>query len=975
MYSAYHAKYYAHELTRRHTSDGVDRLSQSLFDASVDLNPHQIEAALFALRNPLQEGVLLADEVGLGKTIEAALVVCQYWAERRRRLLVICPASLRKQWAQELHDKFAMPTTVVDAVSMRKQSAGDMLATLQRQVGQAVVIMSYQFAARLEAELRAVPWDMVVIDEAHKLRNAHRTSNRTGQALKRALQGRKKLLLTATPLQNSLMELYGLSTLIDEHLFGDETAFRKQFMNSRTGLEELRERLASFAKRTLRRDVLEYIKYTERKALTQPFNPTDDEQALYERISAFLQKENSYALPRQQRHLTGLILRKLLASSAPAVAATLVTIRERLHGLLTADKTEDGGSQLVERLIAEDDLEQDYLEEEAIQADEDTETRTAEPSEDDKARTAKNAQAVRADITAEIAELTALIDAAQALQVDTKAQALLKALTLGFSKMAELGAPRKAIIFTESRRTQEYLYRFLSANGHAGKLVLFSGTNNHEDSTAIYQRWLDEHKGTDRVTGSPQVDRRTALIEHFRKEDGTGAEIMIATEAAAEGVNLQFCALIINYDLPWNPQRVEQRIGRCHRYGQRFDVVVINFLNTRNQADQRVLELLTEKFNLFSGVFGASDEVLGRIEGGLDFEKRILQIYDTCRQPEQIEAAFNALQEELEEVIADRIKDTQSELLEHFDEDIHDRLKLRLDEAEARLDKLGRWFWGVTRYALSERARFDEHSYAFSLSTPPTGVATGRYQLIRGAAQPDMLAHAYRLSHPLGEWSIEASLNAATPVAILKFDYGKHGARVSVVEELRGKSGWLTLARLEVTAFETTEALLFSGLIDDGQILDQETCEKLMAIPAAGKPTPLNVPVPETLLANNQRAIQATIAQVLDANQRLFNEERDKLERWADDKLLAAEEALKNTKARIAQLKRDARNAATLQEQDCIQRELSELERKQRRQRQEIFEVEDEIIAKRDELIASLQQRLQEKTSNETLFRVRWQVI
>lgn len=978
MISAHQAKYYAHELTRRHAADGVDRLSQSLFDASVDLNPHQIEAALFALRNPLQEGVLLADEVGLGKTIEAALVVCQYWAERRRRLLVICPASLRKQWAQELHDKFAVPTTVVDAVSLRKQSAGDMLATLQRQVGKAVVIMSYQFAAKLEAELRAVPWDVVVIDEAHKLRNAHRASNRTGQALKRALQGRKKLLLTATPLQNSLMELYGLSTLIDEHLFGDEAAFRKQFINSGTGLDELRERLASFAKRTLRRDVLEYIKYTERKALTQPFNPTDDEQALYERISAFLQKEDSYALPKQQRHLTALILRKLLASSSHAVAATLVTIRERLRGLLTADKAEDDGSQLVEQLIAEDDLEQDYLEEEASEAEENAEASTPAAAGNGKPGAAKDAQAVRAAITAEIEELTAFVDAAQALQTDTKAQALLKALNLGFGKMAELRAPRKAIIFTESRRTQEYLHRFLSANGYADKLVLFSGTNNHEDSTAIYQRWLEEYKGTDRVTGSPQVDRRTALIDHFRKDDGTGAEIMIATEAAAEGVNLQFCALIINYDLPWNPQRVEQRIGRCHRYGQRFDVVVINFLNTRNQADQRVLELLTEKFNLFSGVFGASDEVLGRIEGGLDFEKRILQIYDTCRQPEQIEAAFNALQAELEEVIADRIKDTQSQLLENFDEDVHDRLKLRLDEAEARLDKLGRWFWGVTRYALNDRARFDEQSYAFSLSTPPTGVAQlappGRYQLIRGAAQPDMLAHAYRLSHPLGEWSIDASLNAATPVATLKLDYGKHGARVSVIERLRGMSGWLTLVRLEITAFETTEALLFSGITDDGQVLDQETCEKLMAIPAAGKPTPLNTAVPEALLANSQRAVAATIAQVLEANQRLFNEERDKLERWADDKLLAAEEALKNTKARIAQLKRDARKAVTLQEQDGIQRELSELERKQRRLRQEIFAVEDEIIAKRDELIASLQQRLQEKTSNETLFSVRWQV-
>lgn len=982
MISAYHAKYYAHELTRRHAADGVDRLSQSLFDASVDLNPHQIEAALFALRNPLQEGVLLADEVGLGKTIEAALVVCQYWAERRRRLLVICPASLRKQWAQELQDKFAVPTTVVDAVSLRKQSAGDILATLQRQVGKAVVIMSYQFAAKLEAELRAVHWDVVVIDEAHKLRNAHRPSNRIGQALKRALQGRKKLLLTATPLQNSLMELYGLSTLIDEHLFGDETAFRKQFMNSSTGQDELRERIASFAKRTLRRDVLEYIKYTERKALTQPFNPTDDEQALYERISAFLQKEESYALPKQQRHLTGLILRKLLASSSHAVAATLVTIRERLRGLLTADPSnnpaEDDGTQLVEQLVADDDLEQDYLEEEASEAEENAEAPTQTAAENGKPGAAKDAQAVRAAITTEIEELTAFVDAAQALKTDTKAQALLKALNLGFGKMAELRAPRKAIIFTESKRTQEYLHRFLSANGHAGKLVLFSGTNTHEESTAIFQRWLEEYKDTDRVTGSPQVDRRTALIDHFRKDDGNGAEIMIATEAAAEGVNLQFCALIINYDLPWNPQRVEQRIGRCHRYGQRFDVVVINFLNTRNQADQRVLELLTEKFNLFSGVFGASDEVLGRIEGGLDFEKRILQIYDTCRQPEQIEAAFNALQAELEESIADRIKDTQSQLLENFDEDVHDRLKLRLQDAEARLDKLGRWFWGVTRYALNDRARFDEQSYAFSLSTPPTGIAKGRYQLIRAntqnQAQPDMLAHAYRLSHPLGEWSIDTSLNAATPVATLKLDYDKHGARVSVIEKLRGMSGWLTLTRLEVTAFETTEALLFSGLTDDGQVLDQETCEKLMAIPAAGKPTPLSTTVPEALLANNQRAVAATVADVLEANQRLFDEERDKLERWADDKLLAAEEALKNTKARIAQLKRDARKAATLQEQDGIQRELSELERKQRRLRQEIFVVEDEIIAKRDELIASLQQRLQEKTSNETLFSVRWQV-
>ena len=116
---------------------------------------------------------------------------------------------------------------------------------------------------------------------------------------------------------------------------------------------------------------------------------------------------------------------------------------------------------------------------------------------------------------------------------------------------------------------------------------------------------------------------RSALVDYFRDE----GQIMIATEAGAEGINLQFCSLVVNYDLPWNPQRIEQRIGRCHRYGQKHDVVVVNFLNRKNEADQRVYQLLSEKFQLFEGVFGASDEVLGAIESGVDFEKRIAGIY------------------------------------------------------------------------------------------------------------------------------------------------------------------------------------------------------------------------------------------------------------------------------------------------------------------------------------------------------------
>ncbi|TAJ18469.1 MAG: DEAD/DEAH box helicase [Dehalococcoidia bacterium] len=265
MATAYHARYFAHELTRRRPTDSADRLSMSLFDAAVDLNPHQIDAALFALRSPLSKGVLLADEVGLGKTIEAGLVLCQLWAERRRRLLVICPASIRKQWSLELQEKFNLPAVVLDRAAHRATRRQGNPAPFETD---AIVIVSMNFASAMQEEVRATAWDLVIIDEAHKLRNAYRPSNRMGQRLRWALEDRRKVLLTATPLQNTLLELYGLSTLIDDHIFGDRTSFQAQFGGQSGDQVELRRRLAGFTKRTLRNQVLEYVRYTQRRALT-----------------------------------------------------------------------------------------------------------------------------------------------------------------------------------------------------------------------------------------------------------------------------------------------------------------------------------------------------------------------------------------------------------------------------------------------------------------------------------------------------------------------------------------------------------------------------------------------------------------------------------------------------------------------------------------------------------------------------------
>lgn len=955
MITDYHAKYYAHELTLQHAADGVDRLSQSLFDASVDLNPHQIEAALFALSNPLNKGVVLADEVGLGKTIEAALVISQYWAERKRHLIIICPAALRRQWASELQEKFNLPCQILDSLTMRKLKKGGVYSPLSQQK---VIIMSYHYAARLEEELVAIPWNLVVIDEAHKLRNAHRPKNKMGQALRRALNGRQKLLLTATPLQNSLMELYGLSTVIDEHLFGDDKAFRKQYMNSAGDLPELRDRLSTFVHRTLRKQVLEYVPYTNRNTLTQPFNPTNQEQELYNAITEFIEREHSYALPKQQRHLTSLILRKLLASSSHAVVNTLSAIKNRLVKL-REDRLDD--DSFLESLIEDDDLEDSYLDEEEIEETE------KEPSKE---------KPNIAHVNNEIEEIEGYILKAKDIKVDSKATALLQAIELGFSKMAEVGALQKVIIFTESRRTQEYLAEFLEENNYRGKVVTFSGTNNTSQAKRVYDNWKQENEGSEKVTGSAQVDKRSALIDYFK----TSAEIMIATEAAAEGVNLQFCSLIINYDLPWNPQRVEQRIGRCHRYGQKHDVVVINFLNKRNHADKRVLELLTEKFSLFDGVFGASDEILGTIENGIDFEKRILAIYEQCRKPDEIEQAFSDLQKELEVDINEKMIETKQLLIENFDEDIHDLLKFQLEAAEKRLDKIARLFWQVTKHQLKKSANFNDEKYQFSLNSLPSSSGhsvecpLGRYELIQKGVEPEANHHVLRMNHSLGEFVIEASKSLNTEKSTLIFDYSNHPTKLSAVERVVGKSGVMQLNKLNIKSFQEQEFLLFTALADSGELVDQEICEKLFSCKAEVE-SRVNLKVSEGLLSTQQRQVQAKISMVLEANSAHFETERDRLEKWAEDKVAGAEQALQDTKSRIKSLKRESRQAQTAEEQKEFQESIQQEERKQRKQRAEIWDVEDEIADKRDELIEALEARMQQKTDVEELFTIRWSVI
>ena len=974
-FTPYHAKYLAYELTRRVGADQADKLAQSLSNATVDLNPHQVDAALFAFRSPLSRGAILADEVGLGKTIEAGLIISQLWAEKKRRILVIAPASLRKQWSRELVEKFFLPSLILESKSFRelsRKTSSPFEPTNQ------IILCSYQFARSKAVELTAIPWDLVVFDEAHRLRNVYKKDNKIARALRDAFRGKPKVLLTATPLQNSLMELYGLVTFVDEHVFGSEDAFRELYAKKSDGLPagvlaNLRARLAPICQRTLRKQVTEYVRYTRRIPITEDFTPSRDEERLYELVSAYLQKDNLHALPNSQRQLIELVLRKILASSSFAIAATLGTMIGRLQKL-ERDANAAAAEQVTD--VVGDDLDHaDTLEEEWQESQDNGD----QPPADDTKPTVPAAELLQS-IRAESQELTAYKTLAESITHNAKGESLLKALRLGFAKAIELGAKPKALIFTESRRTQTYLLGLLESSGYADKIVLFNGTNTDPDSKRIYQEWLKRHAGQECVSGSPTADMRSALVEKF----GDEASIMIATESAAEGVNLQFCSLVVNYDLPWNPQRIEQRIGRCHRYGQKHDVVVINFVNRKNEADQRVFQLLNEKFKLFDGVFGASDEVLGALESGIDIEKRISEIYKRCRSADEITQAFDQLQRELDEKISTTFQEARTKLLENFDEDVHHKLRLRQTETQQRLDRYEDWLWALTATELAGQAEFDFSGHRFVLASVPAGLPATEIPLGNYRLQPpqererdsELIADFhYRPGHPLAEGLITRAKARALPPRELHLDYSRRGVRITLVEQLLGQSGWLRIEQLTVASLDTEETLLVTGVTDDGRVLDRETCEKLLTIPAdlgaAALPD-------DAMQSRLEAAIQSQSNQVLvesqSRNEMFFDAESDKLDSWADDLKENLERDLKNIEVEIREAKKAKRLAGDLQSKVAAQKRANELEQQRNLKKRTLFDAQDQIEQRKDSLIADVEARLQQQTSRQNVFTIHWRV-
>lgn len=896
----FHQRVAAEALTAR-SGSGASRLAPALAHSAVDLNPHQIEAAAFALASLPTGGAVLADEVGLGKTVEAGLVLAQLAAEGKGRAVILVPATLRAQWREELRSKFGLDADVIDGDTVRAAEKQG-IRTNPFDTG-GIVICSHPFAAMRAAELERVAWDVAVIDEAHRLRNAYRKDHRTGQALRRGLRRCPKLLLTATPLQNDLMELLGLAAFIDDALLGTEEAFRLQYATGEMTEEkaaDLKARLAPVVIRTLRRQVKEYVKYTARRSIVEDFAPSEEEQALYDRVSEYLRREDTHAVPMARRALFVLVYRKILASSSFALSATLERLADSLDAKLAGAECSAQADLALEFDGFAEELE--------------------ELTDDEPAPRTRGATAVR-QMTSELEELRECARLARSIKKNAKGDALVRGLDRCFTVAKACGWPEKAVVFTEFRRTQDYLTKLLESKGYS--VTCLSGD----------------------VSGT---EKRAALVEEFRHK----TQVLLMTEAGAEGLNLQFCNLVVNFDLPWNPQRVEQRIGRCHRYGQQRDVLVLNFLNRTNAADARLYDLLAQKLALFDGVFGSSDEILGALGSGIDFEKRVLDIYQSCRSGEEIDSAFAKLRGEMDGRITARLTAARTLLFERFDGEVRGRLRMAEQSAKE----------AVARREAEEEALLDG---AFEDGAAEPALARER-EASRGSRT--------KRAKLLKEAAAKVRSRPQDAVSLLEIPDRSLPARLG---KLAGREGWWFAYKFTIDSLVSEERVVHLVLWFDGQkfqALPLDEADEFAALPAEearGGPRGATVSIggaqEEALAAIHARLL----AEVQERSGAAFDESRERWDRTAEDALCAPRAQVET--ARQAWLKA---RAALHDKGDLSLRDrrglLERAEREYRRKLDDLRATEAQRYAERDRAVAELKRKAEPREKRTLVATAYW---
>jgi superfamily II DNA or RNA helicase len=923
---AFNQRILAEDLMRVRRPDDLERYAASQRQARIDPNPHQIDAVIFALRRLRDGGCILADEVGLGKTIEAGLVIAQSRAEGAQRILLIVPKSLIGQWQNELANLFAI------------QAQDDQRSF----IAPGVYLVGREFAGNdrgASALSAAPPFDLVVIDEAHEIfAGLHKRYSREGhyddssdQALmahrvRSFLRSSPVLLLTATPMQNSLAELWGLVQYVEPTgtLLGDIATFRKVFCedDDRTlvpGQEhELQRRLSVVLQRTLRRQAQEFLDrpFTQRRCRLYEYAMSDDERSLYDDVTEYLLQPTLYAFSGRQRRLLLIGFHRRMASSIAALAASLENVAARLRRM----REQPAATEIDETALGmyrdlEDEDEIDQSPNEPVSENNDSAVAT------------------------ELARVEGFIARARSLPADAKARSFQDAIRVVLSLGGNGHGSGKAVVFTESITTQNYLRSLLLATGLKDEeITLFRGVNDHARAQEAYAQWQKEEGS--RFPGGAKPSRevaiRLALVHEFR----TRSKVLVCTEAGAKGLNLQFCDTVINYDLPWNPQRIEQRIGRCHRYSQQRDVTVVNFLARDNEANRLTFEILSQKLDLFGRVLDASDTVLHEPQTdapeivvsalSVELESDLRNIYSRSRTLDEVTREIAALRDKIAErrAMYEKEYERTSQIIEsRFDENVRKVFRNLREELPHGLADLDQDIADlVDGYLAGEGVNYqrteDHGRVVFDVGAKnaiAAEIGDGQ-RFATGDARSLENAEALNLAHPLVRAAIARARDWKGGSVELHLPVNSSADLAA----LAGRTGALRVALVDYSGFEPIQRLVCAAVVD-GVPIDPPLAEKIARLPATDLAAHM-APVHEALLEDAlDEALFVDQREIEKGEQKHFEQAIRQLERFVEDKILVyrRERSSINEKLRYAKDRRDEVVGATARER--IEAEIGDL--------------------------------------------------
>jgi hypothetical protein len=921
---AFNQRILAEDFVRVRRPDERERYAAAQRQARIDPNPHQIDAVIFALRRLREGGCILADEVGLGKTIEAGLVIAQSRAEGAQRILLIVPKSLIGQWQGELLNLFGIQA---------RENGTNFLAP-------GVYLVGREFAGSERGATplgAAPPFNLAVIDEAHEIfAGLHKRYGRDGiydetsdealmaHRVRGFLRSTPVLLLTATPLQNSLAELWGLVQYVEPTgtLLGDITTFRKVFCDEddrtlvRGQEHELQRRLSIVLQRTLRRQAQEFLDrpFTQRRCRLYEYAMSDAEHSLYDDVTEYLLEPSLYAFAGRQRRLLLIGFHRRMASSISALAASLENVASRLRRLQAGSRSDEAVMNVLRDLEDEDEI--------------------AEPSEE------PAAAVDRATLAAELERVEGFVARARSLPNDAKARSFQEAIRVILDLGRDGRGSGKAVVFTESITTQEYLVGLLRAIGLGDEeITLFRGVNDHERAQQALERWNQE-EGSRLPPGtkpSREVAMRLALEYEFR----TRSKVLVCTEAGAKGLNLQFCETVINYDLPWNPQRIEQRIGRCHRYSQKRDVTVVNFIARDNEAHRLTFEILSQKLDLFGSVLDASDHVLHepRTDApelmvsalSVEFESDLRSIYSRSRTIDEVTREIAALRDKIAErrdAFENEYERTSQIIKARFDENVRrvfKRLREDLPDSLAELDRDlanlvdGYLTANAVRYRRSDEAGRVVFDIADGVALP-FEIGDGR-RFATGDGRGLSDAEYLNLVHPLVRAAIaHARMWSGGGSLMLHLPPGSSPELAA----LAGKAGVICVVLVDYVGFEPVQRLV-AGAVVDGAPIDPSLAATLVRLQATDR-TAFKVQVETQWLDDAvDEAVFVDQRQVEEGEQKHFEQAIGQLERFVEDKILVCrrERASLAEKLRAARARRDEIVGSTAR--DRVEAELLRL--------------------------------------------------